>query len=199
MNVDTRTGTTAVYHPGYSPGFPAYVQGIFNLANIGGIAVEGVASRLSESCAAMYPGAEGWKCAMGVYRMPHVQAPYMMVSSQADSYQLGHDIGHRPDRTDAELAYAATFARRTREGGAGLLAPGSRGAAAGSTVYMMNCYSHATSGRAGFWDMDVRGWRIADALAAFMGIPWGRVLTEPLPAGGLVDGGGVGFAGGVGC
>ena len=84
---------------------------------------------------------DSWKCAMGMYIMPHAVTPYMMVASHADAYQLSMNIGHRP-QTLEELAYVATFARRTRDGATELLAPGSRGEAAGSTVFVRNCYSH---------------------------------------------------------
>ena len=63
---------------------------------------------------------------MGQYRMPHLQARYLMVASEADSYQIGKDIGHRPV-TDAELDYAATFARRSHDKAMALLAPGTPG------------------------------------------------------------------------
>ena len=42
---------------------------------------------------------------MGQYRMPHVKTRYLMVASEADSYQMGRNLGHRPS-TGAELAYA---------------------------------------------------------------------------------------------
>ena len=172
-------------------GFAQQTQEIFALANISG--------RASAECAATYASAP-WKCALGVYRMPFVTTPYMMVASQADAFQMGEDIGHIP-RNAQELAYWQVFADCTHGNASRLVAPGTAAAAAGSTVFSMNCYSHSTSmSDYGMSGMNVHGWRMMDALAAFMGLPGTSTHhpAGPLPAGGLFDPA-VGFSSGKGC
>ena len=42
---------------------------------------------------------------MAQYRMAFLETPYLMVASEADSFQISsRNLGHRPE-TDAELAY----------------------------------------------------------------------------------------------
>ena len=81
MSISTRTdGTFPTRTDGqHFPGFPGYVQGMFRLGNVRG--------RMGEACAAEYTRGDAWKCAMGQYRMPFVETPYLMVASEADSFQ----------------------------------------------------------------------------------------------------------------
>ena len=55
------------------PGFPVVTQAVFAMANV---------SQLGRSCSVHYPGSEGWKCMFGVYRMPFLRTPLLMVASQ---------------------------------------------------------------------------------------------------------------------
>ena len=89
--------------------------------------------------------------------------------------------------------YWQMFADCTHGNGTALVAPGTAAAAAGSTVYSMNCYSHSTSlSDHGMSGMTVGGWRMMDALASFIGLS-----KKALPAGGLFDPA-KGFASGTG-
>lgn len=130
---------------------------------------------------------------MGVYRFPFIKTPYMMVASQADAFQMGEDIGHAP-KSAQEIAYWQVFADYTHRNASELLAAGTPAAAAGSTVFSMNCYTHSTSlSDYGMSVMNISGWRMMDALASFVGLS-----TNPLPKGGLFDSA-TGFASGPGC
>ena len=125
--------------------------------------------------------------------MPFQKTPYMMVASQADAFQLGEDIGHIPTTTQ-EFAYAQRFADYTHGNASKLIASGTVGAAAGSTVFSMNCHSHSTSlSDHGMSGMNVGGWRMMDALASFVGLS-----KRVLPSDGLFDSS-RGFASGKGC
>ena len=115
------------------PGFNVTTQRVFKWANV---------THLGAACSRAYPGAEGWKCMFGQYRMPHQQQSYMVVASQNDAYQLGENVGHVPD-TPAQLKYAAAFARRTKSVVKALRAGCNAGQACG--VYSMACFSHSTS------------------------------------------------------
>lgn len=55
-------------------------QAVFALVN--------ATARLGEACAEAYPGDEGWRCLFGEYRLPFVEAPYLLSASQFDKYQL---------------------------------------------------------------------------------------------------------------
>ena len=165
-------------------GFAQQTKEIYSLANISG--------RASAQCMSTF-ATEPWKCALGVYRMPFQRTPYMMVASQADAFQLGSNIGHRPGDAQ-ELAYAQTFADYTHGNASKLIAPGSVAAAHGSTVFSMNCFSHSTSlTDHGMSGMNIDGWRMMDALASFIGLS-----QKALPVGGLFDPS-KGFASGKGC
>ena len=89
----------AAFPPDRFIGFAKQTQEIFALANISG--------RASAECVASFP-TEPWKCALGVYRMPFVKTPFMMVASQSDAFQLFEDLGHMPV-TLQELACAQCF------------------------------------------------------------------------------------------
>jgi hypothetical protein len=167
-------------------GFAQQTQEMFDLANIGGLA--------SEDCALAY-ASDPWKCALGVYRMPFLKTPYMMVASQADAFQINGNIGRSAiPMTPQELAYAQKLAVYTRGNASHLIAPGTVPAADGSTVFSMNCHSHSTSlSDHGMSGMNVGGWRMMDALASFIGLS-----QRPLPVGGLFDPS-EGFGTGEGC
>jgi hypothetical protein len=53
----------------------------------GAFAILNATARLGTACAAAYPGAEGWKCLYGQYRLPFVTTPYFLNSAQFDSFQ----------------------------------------------------------------------------------------------------------------
>jgi hypothetical protein len=94
-------------------GFAQQTREIFALANISG--------RASARCASAYTS-EPWKCALGVYRMPYVTTPYLMVASQADAFQMGEDIGHMPTTPQVSSllrhvhSYSCVHAHRTARG-----------------------------------------------------------------------------------
>lgn len=63
----------------------AQTEGVFGLVNPG--------ARIPAACAAAYPGAEGWKCLLGVYRLPFVVTEYFINAAQFDSFQMLYDLG----------------------------------------------------------------------------------------------------------
>jgi hypothetical protein len=56
----------------------AQAQGVFTLVN--------PAARIPADCAAAYPGSEGWKCLMGVYRLPFITTNYFINAARAFRY-----------------------------------------------------------------------------------------------------------------
>jgi len=84
-------------------GFPSVTQHVHSYANV---------SHLGSSCIAKYAN-EPWKCMYGQYRLPTLSTPYFLVASQYDAFQLGVNVGHKPN-SSAEKAYAEKFANRTR-------------------------------------------------------------------------------------
>merc|ERR1712196_262202 len=89
-------------------------------------------------CAAQHTGDDEWKCMYGQYRLPTLQTPYFVVASQADSYQLGNEVGRTPS-SDGEVQYANEFAAATRELGSQLSKMDRVG------VYSWACYNHCVS------------------------------------------------------
>ena len=47
----------------------------------------------------------------GYYRMPFIQTPSVMESTQFDSYQMLMTIGHTTPKSSAEIDYATSFAQ----------------------------------------------------------------------------------------
>ena len=137
-------------------------QQIFNLVNATG--------RLGPACAAAYPGAEGWKCLYGQYRIPYVQTPYLLSFSQADKFQLPYNEGGYPPYSGANLSYAATFQAAVRA--VALELP--TAAQPRSAVFSSACYKHCTStlSYGAFWGVKVGGLSLKDYLALwYFGTP----------------------------
>ena len=136
-------------------------QAIFNLVNATG--------RLGAACAAAYPGAEGWRCLYGQYRLPYVQTPYLISFSQSDRFQLpyneGGNGGGYPPYTGENLTYADTFQAAVRE--VALQLP--TAAQPRSAVFSSACYKHCTStlSYGAFWGLKVDGLSLKDYLAAW--------------------------------
>jgi hypothetical protein len=135
-------------------------QAIFNLVNATG--------RLGAACAAAYPGAEGWRCLYGQYRLPYVQTPYLISFSQSDRFQLpyneGGNGGGYPPYTGANLTYADMFQAAVRE--VALQLP--TAAQPRSAVFSSACFTHCTStlSYGAFWGLKVNGLSLKDYLAA---------------------------------
>lgn len=119
--------------------------GTTSLANTT-VAVHGYAevSHLGTRCAAANPGADGWRCLFGQYRMPLVRTPYLLVASQYDAFQLGWNVGHEP-ASAPEKAYAEAFAARTVALVRSLRAAWPASRQSPNAVYSWACYNHCTS------------------------------------------------------
>ena len=74
--------------------------------------------------------------------MPFVEQPFMMVASQADSFQLSMNVGHEP-KSLSELSYAQKFATATASGMQQLSKGCKNKLSCG--MFSWNCYSHSTS------------------------------------------------------
>lgn len=210
MKVETRTGPAAdpAGAAGHFPGFAGVVQGLMQLANIEGLLSKDCLAHYRRRGVGSYGGAdERWKCGFPQYHMPYVRARYLMVSSEADAYQLTSNLGHQPS-TDRELAYAQRFATRSYDNARGLLRAHNRSGVnqpsaqqATTMVFMQNCLSHAMSlDNDGFSNSNISSWSMADAVAAFVGVKaavWPR--NRELPQRGLFDDPSAEFASGPGC
>lgn len=98
------------------------------------------------ACAAMYPGAEAWKCLFGQYRMPFVTTPYFANEAQFDSFQVDYNNDGQA-RVTSERGGCSGAARggSTRErgwqGGTGRWLVGAK------LVLLLLCESTALTGR----------------------------------------------------
>jgi len=131
------------------PSFAREVQLVHDFANI---------SHVDEACAAAQV-ASPWKCLMGEYRMPYVLAPYIIVASQYDEFQLHNDVGW-PNSTD-KLAYVKSFANRTRTLMTTLSSPH-------HAVFSQACWSHDLSPRKGFFRESAEGVSMSSAVLQFV-------------------------------
>lgn len=145
------------------PGFPNITQSVHSYANV---------THLGTACTkAMHPS-EQWKCMFGQYRLPTLTTPYFLVASQADGYQLGNYVGHKP-RSDKEKAYAQDFAVKTRE-----LLDSIKATSPGNAVFSWNCYNHYMSETdAGFDELTSAGSTMGEAFEQFLG--WSPATTSP--------------------
>jgi hypothetical protein len=117
---------------------------------------------ISKECGETY-SLEGdrWKCQFGQYRMPFVTAPYFLIASQYDSYQLSNNIQDEPAGYDSmETSYATDFANSTR-GSLDSLADSLRvikGKGNGENnvgfgLYSWACYNHAVGTTDAFYTL----------------------------------------------
>ena len=67
------------------------LQDVYTMTNASG--------SIDPACAAVYNGADGWKCLMGEYAVATLQLPYILHSYQYDLYQL--QVYIRTNRSDA--------------------------------------------------------------------------------------------------
>jgi len=128
-----------------------------------------VSSVLSQECLSKYSGAEGWKCLLGMYRIPFIKTPYFMVMSQYDSYQLTLNLNKSPPYSNSEYYdYANQFAKLMRdkieEYSKLVSSSGARNA-----YYSWSCYNHACSLSNCFSDGDkILGMTIKEAYSQFV-------------------------------
>lgn len=127
--------------------------------------------------------------------MPFVSTPYMLIASQADEFQLGTNVGHKPSNP-AELEYAARFAAATKALVLRLeqnFKPAANGWR--SAVLSWSCFDHSTSLTAQGFDQvtcTTANVTMADTLM--------RMLDQPNAKANLtVVDDCVGFACGAGC
>ena len=133
-------------------------QQIFALVN--------ATARLGDACAAAYPGAEGWRCLYGQYRLPYVQTPYLLSASQFDKFQLPYNEGSNPPYAPGpNLTYALTFQAAVRT----VMLNLPTAAQPRSAVYSSACYKHCTSTLAygAFWGVKVGDVSLKEYLAAW--------------------------------
>jgi hypothetical protein len=83
----------------------AQAQGVFTLVN--------PTARIPATCAAAYPGSEGWKCLMGVYRLPFMTSNYFINAAQFDSFQMLYDLGGNPPEAPLQVQFADQFQQAT--------------------------------------------------------------------------------------
>lgn len=133
-------------------GFANMTQQAFVLGNMTG--------RVTANCAEMYPVEELWRCVFGVYRLPFLHTPYLLVASAFDAFQLSENIGHEP-RTQAEESYALTFANATRSHMRQLPQP----LLYTSGIFSVACYTHAVSASPSYY-------------TSWVAMPDGRHMTQ---------------------
>lgn len=144
------------------PGFAYITQHVHSYANV---------THLGATCAEAHAG-ERWKCMFGQYRLPTLATPYFLVASQADEYQLGNNVGHKPE-SGKEKSYAQDFAAKTRD-----LIDSVRAASPENAVYSWQCYNHCVStSHAGFDQLSCGESTMGEALQQFLG--WSPVTISP--------------------
>lgn len=127
-------------------GFQYQEQQKYSLFNTTGI--------ISADCAAAFVSDEQWKCQYGEYRMEYVKAPYFIVASQYDSYQLSLNTQLEPNNYDAGATqYAEEFGAHDTQSLISLLehtgnAQDKRGD--GFAYFSWACYNHAIADHASF-------------------------------------------------
>jgi len=124
------------YHPKAFVGFAAESQSVFSYANV---------KHLGAECMDIHAGNDRWECIMGQYRLPHIQTPYFLVSSQYDSYQLGRN-GVDPKWLDeGSVAYAGEFAARMAALLRSLRSSWPANTSMENAVFSWSCWDHASS------------------------------------------------------
>ena len=132
-------------------------QAIYGLIN--------ATARIPPACAAAYPGAEGWKCLYGQYRIPFMTTPYLMSASQFDKYQLPYNEGGNPPYLPGtpQLAFADGFQGLVRS----VVLNMPTASQPGSAVYSSACFKHCTSTLGSFWGVRIGDVSLNDYLAAW--------------------------------
>ena len=137
-------------------------QAVFSFVN--------ATARMGPGCATLYPGAEGWKCLFGQYRMPLLQTPYILNAAQDDKFELPWNIGGTTNAGydvqawhPAQLAYATAFGPLVKRVIDTLpVLPAQKGSAVFSTA----CFRHCVSDSALFWNVAVAPASIEDPSSA---------------------------------
>ena len=109
--------------------------GVFALVNPG--------ARIPPACAAAYPGAEGWKCLYGQFRLPFMQTPYFINANGFDSFQMLYDLGGGTPSGTSQVYFADVFQNATRAALAPALLNSSDGAF--STSCLFHCLTDNTT------------------------------------------------------
>jgi len=96
---------------------------------------------------------EEWKCLFGVYRMPLVETPYLLLVEEYDSWQLSHLV-HNFDGietsakfTAEELSYVDQFGAQTLEDLKNLRPP------SGSMLHATACFNHHITEKTAFYNV----------------------------------------------
>lgn len=146
------------------PGFPYIVQHVHSYANV---------EHLGSACTEAYPN-DLWKCMYGQYRLPTLTTPFFLVASQADAYQLGNNVGHKPRALSTkEQSYAKNFAVLTKD-----LVASVKASSSANAVYSWQCYNHCVgANHDGFDEFTVNGNTMGEALQQFLG--WLPETTSP--------------------
>merc|ERR1740129_53363 len=110
-----------------------------------------------------------WKCAIGMYRMPLIRTPYLLVASQYDAFQLDRNLAYWfkrnhswPSPQEDYKSWADHFAATTRT----QLHHLNHTAAPPRGVLSWSCYSHAESYVNNFFKLRGGGFSMAEALQA---------------------------------
>jgi hypothetical protein len=136
--------------------FGTQVQDLYVLANS--------TSTVSPTCAAMYPGADEWKCLMGEYAVRAIASDYLLFAFQYDLFQLTQDEGVPVPKTPQQLAYAETFRNATRfYAGADTILP----ARAGTAALLPACFKHCSTEDPSFTTLATDGVTFQDATVSW--------------------------------
>jgi hypothetical protein len=71
--------------------------------------VAGIMPTFDPSCAALYTGADAWKCLFGQYRMPLLSTPFFMNGPQFDDFEIMYDTDNMAPSTPEQLAFVNSF------------------------------------------------------------------------------------------
>ena len=128
-------------------------------------------SHLGTGCSGEWgQGSESWRCIMGVYRLPTITTPYLLMATQYDRFQLGNNIGRAIPTDVASVAYAEHWAARYQQLSRVLASH------KGRAVMSWACYNHAISlSDDGFRGVNVHGVSMQDALVEFV---WNRTSAD---------------------
>lgn len=142
--------------------FAVEAQGVFALAN--------VSSLLNPLCMAQYP-TQGWKCLMGQYALPPLQAtsiPFLVFAFQYDKFQLDHNwdlpFGQppsTPQESDNAETFRATSVQHVKDV---VVAAPSR---ARTAVLLPACFDHCSTQGTSFQARLTNGFSLQDAVVSW--------------------------------
>jgi len=153
-------------------GFPYAEQHKYQSMNTSGI--------LSSLCKNNFSMSDYWKCQLGQYRMPFLKAPYFIVASRYDTYQLSNNLG-LPLNSDgsasqlyntAQINWANNFANITLLKLDNLIQRskfGNLNSNVSRAFFLSACFNHGVSGSSQFYgSMKINNDNLLDAFSSFL-------------------------------